>query len=353
MTSIKLQINPHASDFNSLHITVNNQPVEYLLIGNTVQLICAIDMGIHQLSIRLNDGNRICIDDVIINSAGLRQTLYLSYIKTDTGEIQQPATVLWEKTQTWILPFGNPVSYWISLVNTKLPASALGQDLSKKYNILYPCKIKLQKDCLPVVKDFFEHNFDFFCKPKEATNFLPQRKTNLDISKYNIQAVLDEIEKNWQLVLAKQSTYAQKLYNDRELPLDSNSWINLLIFINGNFVLEPNELPLLQQLISDLPINNIKKSYIGILPPGAVIAPHMDNVGLAAPGDKGCNMLYMPLRWPPGNYFKFCSGGLIDSADTWLINTSDHVHALINESNQTRIILSVILDLEQNLHLIA
>lgn len=353
MTSIELKINPDDSDFNSLCISVNNQPVEYLLTNNTVQIICAIDMGIHQLSVRLNDGNRIAIDDVSINSSGLRQTLYLSYIKTHTGELLQPATTIWDNTQEWILPFGNPVSFWSSLVNTKLPAGVLGQDLSTKYTILYPCKIKLQKDCLPVAKDFFEHNFDFFCKPKQATNFLPQRKANLDMSKYNVQAVLDELENNWQLILTKQSTYAQKLYNDRELPPDASCWINLLIFNNGNFVLEPNELPLLQQLVNDLPINNIKKSYIGILPPGAVIAPHIDNVGLTAPGAKGCNSLYIPLSWPTGNYFKFNSGGLIDSKDTWLINISDHTHALVNQSSQNRIILSITLDPEQNLHLIA
>lgn len=353
MTSIKLQINPHASDFNSLHITVNNQPVEYLLIGNTVQLICAIDMGIHQLSIRLNDGNRICIDDVIINSAGLRQTLYLSYIKTDTGEIQQPATVLWEKTQTWILPFGNPVSYWISLVCQKINPGLLGQDLAKKYNIIYPAKITLQENCLPVVKDFFEHNFDFFCKPKEATNFLPMRKTNVDISKFDIQPALDEIDDNLQWIRYNQTPYPQKEYNDRELMQGTETWHNFLIYAENRFCYEPNILPKTKHLLQSLPVNSIKRAYIGILPPGAIIAPHIDNVGLAAPGDKGCNVLYMPLRWPPGNYFKFCSGGLIDSADTWLINTSDHVHALINESNQTRIILSVILDLEQNLHLIA
>jgi hypothetical protein len=174
------------------------------------------------------------------------------------------------------------------------------------------------------------------------------------MSKYNIQAVLDEIEKNWQLMLEKQSTkYAQTLYNNRELPADASRWITVPIFNNGNFIFEPSKLPLLQQLVNDLPINNIKQCNIGILPPGAVIAPHIDNAGLTTPGNKGCNSLYIPLVWPPGNYFKFNSAGLIDSTDPWLINISDHTHALVNESNQNRIILSVILDPEQNLHLIA
>ena len=351
-TSIELKINAKESIFDEIHISINGQDVAYSLTNDTIQINHPLDMGIHQLHLRIKDGSRIAIDDVFVNSSSLRQVLYMSYITTDAGEMLQPATTLWEKTQTWILPFGNPVSYWISLVSQKVAAQSLGQDLSKKYNIIYPAKIKLQGNCLPLVRDFFEHNFDFFCKPKDETNFLPLRKTNVDISGFDIQSVLDEIDANWQWIQDNQAEYSQKEYTDQTLP-GLPSWTNLRIFIDDEFLFESDRLPVVQQLVKSLPVNGIKKAYIGILPPGSIIAPHVDNTGLAAPGSRGCNTLYIPLRWPPGNYFKFSSGGLIDSATPWLINISDHVHALINQSDQYRVILSVTLDPKQNLHLLA
>lgn len=353
-TIIELKINSDDSVFNSVAIKINDQDVAYSLANNTIRISCPLDMGIHQLHLRIKDGSRITIDNVFINSSGLRQTIYMSYIVTETGEMVQPATTLWEKTQTWVLPFGNPVSYWINLISQKIPPDMLGQDLSKKYNIIYPVKIKLQENCFPLVTDFFEHNFDFFCRPIDETNFLPQRKTNLTISDFDIQSALDEIDQNWQWIQDNQVVqYAGKEYNDLESVAGIEPWLNLKIIADNKFLPESDRLPKVQQLIRSLSVNSIKKAHIGILPPGSIIAPHVDNIGLTEPGARGCQTLYIPLRWPPGNYFKFSSGGLIDSPEPWLINNSDHMHALINQSNQYRIILNIIMDPEQNLHLLA
>ena len=358
MTPIILKINPAESDFNSLYISINNQPVEYLLTNHTIEIAIDLDMGIHQLSVRLHDGSRLTIDDVIINHSGVRQTLYLSYIKTSTGQFLQPATVLWDKTQEWILPFGNPVSFWLTLVNSKVPAGELGSDLFEKYNIQYPCKIKLQIPCLPLVKDFFEHNFDFFFKPKEDLHLLSQRKINLDMSLYDVQSVVNEIEKNWQYISTNQRIPAQEQYNSKELPTGSARWMHIQLIQDGNWTTHIHTLPLLQDLIQKLPVSNIKKSFLNILPPGAIIAPHIDNVMSNANqlGQFGCNTLYIPLSWPSGNYFKFATGGLIDSDSPWMINTGDHTHALINQSDQNRLVLTLMPFIEKDqdfFHLLA
>ena len=157
MTLIEIAINLRDSNFKSVHIRINDQLVDYVIVNNIIKIVCDLDHGIHQLRMCLDDGSRIAIDDVVINSCGLRQTVYLSYIQTDTNEILQPASTLWDKKHEWILPFGLPVSFWLTLVTSKIGAGMLGKDLSKKYNIIYPSKIKLQTDCLPLVKDFFEH----------------------------------------------------------------------------------------------------------------------------------------------------------------------------------------------------
>ena len=351
LTKIELKINAADSDFKDLDICINEQQVEYSVYNNSVLISCNLDMGIHQLSVQLINGTRINIDDVRINSASLRHTIYLSYIQTASGDKLNPSTVLWDNSQKWILPFGNPVSYWISLTTSKIQPGDWGKNLYEIYNIIYPSKIKIRSEFPQVVKDFFEHNFDFYCKSAGSVNFLPQCKSNLDISGYDIQALSDEIESNYQWFVENQRKVAQKYYNDREWPDNYANWLSVTIYKDGKFV--NDKLPLLQSFVKNLPINNIQTVFVGILEPGAAVAPHCDKSPNHVPGKEGCNRLYIPLKWSPKNYLKFASGGLIDSAVPYIINNTDHVHALINASDQNRIILSIILDPEQNLHLLA
>lgn len=352
-TQIELILDAGESDYNQLCICVNAQQVSYDVHGNTITVCCDLDRGIHQLSLQLIDGARISINDVRIDSASLRQTIYMSYVKTHTDEIDQPATVLWDKGQTWILPFGNPASYWISLVLSKIQSGDFGKNLYEIYNITYPSKIKLRTNFPTVIKDFFEHNFDFFCSPKANVNLLPQRKSNIDISQFHIQPVLEELEKNRQWIVDHQKSYDQQKYNDREWAADYPRWITLLMYKNNECVLPQGKLPLLQALVNALPINGILSAYIGILEPGGVIAPHVDRKPNHMPGMFGCNVLYIPLTWPAGNYFKFASGGMLDSDTPYFINITDHVHALVNDSSSLRVILSITVDPTKNLHLLS
>ena len=146
LTKIELKINADDSDFKDLDIRVNEQQVEYNVSSNSVLICCDLDMGIHQLSLQLVNGTRINIDDVQINSVGLRHTIYLGYVQTLSGDKLNPTTVLWDTSQKWILPFGNPVSYWISLTESKIQAGDWGKNLYEIYNIIYPRKIKIRSE---------------------------------------------------------------------------------------------------------------------------------------------------------------------------------------------------------------
>lgn len=352
MTHIELKLD-NESDFTQLGIQINGETVEYSCQDNSIVVLCDLEMGLHQLTLTMLNGSRVSVSDVKIDSASVRQTLYMSYIKTATGQTLQPATVVWDKSQQWVLPFGNPVSYWITLVLNKVGSQELGKDLSEIYNIIYPEKIKLSSQYPRVVQDFFNHNFDFFCKPKADTNLLPYRKCNLDIANFNVQDAVKEIENNWQWIYDRQTQYAQKYYNDLELPSNYPDWFSLMLYNENKWALESFELPALQALVKSLPVQGMIKSYIGLLPPGGIIAPHVDSKPNHTPGKIGCSTLYIPLKWPAGNYFKFASGGLIDSNTPWFINITDHVHALVNDSDSSRIILSITLDPKQNSHLLA
>lgn len=353
-TLIEIKLNPDESNFKKLRICVDCQDVDYSVDNNdTILVSCDIDMGIHQLAIQLVDGTTISIIDVLINTASVSHTLYMSYIKTASGNINQPATTLWNQSLTWILPFGNPISYWLGLTLSKIQPFEFGKNLYETYDIMYPDTIQIKTKQPRVIQDFFKHNFDFYCRPKTDVNFLPQRKCNIDMSTYNTQEVLDEITENRAWVQEHQKPYSQRYYDVCKLPENPALWTVLQVYSKGKCILPTERLVKLQSLIKQIPVNRISEIYLRIIDPGGAISPHTDKKTNHVPGMYGCNVLCIPLAWPSDTYFKFASGGGINSNSTWFINTTDHEHAAVNDSNQTRVILTIKLDPTQNYHLLA
>ena len=73
--------------------------------------------------------------------------------------------------------------------------------------------------------------------------------------------------------------------------------------------------------------------------PRGYIMPHVDSE---------CNpyKVYVPLSWPEGSLFKMFGQGNIDFTDLKpnLINTSDVIHSVVNDSDEHRIIFSFYAD---------
>jgi len=73
--------------------------------------------------------------------------------------------------------------------------------------------------------------------------------------------------------------------------------------------------------------------------PKGYIMPHIDSE---------CNpyKIYVPLSWPEGSQFKMLGQGNVDFSDLKpnLINTSGHMHAVVNDSSESRIIFSFYVD---------
>ena len=73
--------------------------------------------------------------------------------------------------------------------------------------------------------------------------------------------------------------------------------------------------------------------------PKGYILPHVDSE---------CNpyKVYVPLSWPEGSCFKVFKQGKVDFSDLKpnIIATSDHMHSVVNDSDQYRIIFSFYVD---------
>lgn len=339
MDTIELCINTQDSNFNKLECTIDQHPVEYTRTADKVVINTDMAFGIHQLRVKLVDTNeRISIADVRLNGAGIRMLIYLSYIETASAEKLQPATVLWDNSQTWVLPIGNPVSSWISLVYQKINNSNFGKNLYEKFHIYYPESMTIPAEYPTVVKTFFQHDFDFVCLPKDtAKHNLPFYPCDVKIDPELLQAAAREVAEKRSFIVDNQQPIIQSEYNDREDWDKEKSWIRIFLLIDDP-VFTKDTLPNLWALIDSIDLKGKYRILLGILPPGGAIAPHCDRVN-NKPVDY--RYLYVPLNWPPGNYFKFNGAGIIDSAQANYVNIWDYTHSVINTSNQDRAVIGI------------
>jgi hypothetical protein len=277
----------------------------------------------------------------------------LSWIDSKNGERFQPATVLWENTQTWTLPFGNPVSYWHTLVYSKLPNGVFGTDLSKKYIIYYPETMILPDKFPPLVHSYFAQDFDFVVLPKDIDKRkLPYSDINKGAPDVEIlQAAEKEVLDNLQWIRdhSDNQPHGQQHYNNKEsIP---SQWCKLFPMRYDKIFVDRDRLPKVWSLIDSLGLQQIRGIYIGIIPPGSYIAPHIDdhpNDPVKAEIYKNSYLLYLPLSWQSGNYFKFSGAGILTDPKFISICNRDYVHSVVNASTDTRVAMSFWVDCQAN-----
>ena len=108
----------------------------------------------------------------------------------------------------------------------------------------------------------------------------------------------------------------------------------------SEFKLEPESIPHFTQFynalneicpITDLTLKRIK--------PGGYLTPHVDP--FANPFK-----IYLALSWPKGSYFKMYKKGFIPlkPGRCFWVNVGDHSHAVVNDSKEDRIIISLYAD---------
>ena len=324
-----------------LHFYINKQQRSAEISGNTVIFDLEDQYGISMLSMRNKSNKRVEIKDVLVDGQSLRSLIYLSWMIDSQQVRHQPATTLWEQDQTWYLPFGRPLSFWHTLVSRKIGNQRLGKNLDEFYWIRYPEPFYLDQHWPQIMRDFMRHDFDFLCVPKsQGIDFLPWIETDINIDCNLKIRVIDEIQAHRQEINNNKKTYEQYRDNKTDLDInDSRCWITFFPRSNWQWKIQTQEWPAVMELFNSLDLRDVYSMMIGILPAGGIIAPHIDD-HWKAPNLKDLGILYMPLIWPRGNIFKFAGCPLIKDDATIIINTRDYVHALVNDSEQERLIVT-------------
>lgn len=317
--------------------------------------------GIRMLTVEMLEPGRVEIVDVKINGSSVRHLLYLSWT-SDVVQKWQPCTALWEQNQTWHLPFGTPVSWWIDCVLEKIPQHMMGQDLSQYWDIMYPKRINLPSTFPPVVRDFFAKDFSFTAVAKNSDPVdRPWRELAIDPAEVTAIA-------NQSMTLWKQgqfdSVIKREFDQDQYNRVDDPAWTagrweicKLLKWNSQTHMAEPAiDTDLLPEFFDWIKkFTHVHHAQINFLQPNSYIAPHRD----FGPGDllpdappRGCTQCYIPLQWQPGSYLKLAGAGILDTSRAWAINNADFTHSVVNTSNTVRSVLIVRADMQHNQHLL-
>lgn len=327
-----------------LKIELNGKTIEYTDSLNCLEINVPQEFGFNHLKIHLLDDNKFKITDVRVAGQSVRQTLYLSYI-IDGSNIEQPATELWKKNQIWIMPFIYPISTWISVVDEKFPANILGKNIFDDYKIYFPERITVSEKYIPVVRDFFKYDFDFVAIKKTDLNQFnaPFEKYSIDI---DAKTLYNEIYNKLDLLRV---TKGQTLYNMAEDPTFNlnDHWFTMNIYRHGQPVVDQALLPKTFEFLKNTGIE-IDAATISVTPPGGYAVTHIDKRDETSdPRFRGCKQLYMPLNYPNGAMAKLHRVGMVP-LEPVVFNPQYYSHAVINDSDEHRIVLSIIFDYQHN-----
>lgn len=336
---------------SDLTISIDNRPVDFEIYDCIIKIAVPIQFGLHTLKIVNCSDKKVAFDQVSIDGASLRKLLYLSWTITGAGQRIQPCTEVWERDQCWTLPFGNPLSHWIAAVETKIPNDYYGKDLSESFCIWYPDRLELPDRFPQIVKDFFNHNFDFTVvnKSKFDHRRVPYLKFQDQIDIELLEKATTEIINNKGIILTQGAGYhGQYADNQKEFNLSEEQiWRTVWLKRRGQPRDQQEQFGATWQLIDSLNLD-IWFVFVAVLPPGGFIYPHTDNTtdkDLENSPYVGCVKLYIPIQWPKNNYIKFSNAGILSMEDgPMLVNTDYFTHAIVNDSDQYRYVLAISLN---------
>ena len=354
---LKFDVSANSSEFE-LEITIDSILVDYTIVNNNLIVTSEVPVGFHMLRIKLlnplADAN-IRIENCSLDDVDFRHTLYMMFA-LDINKNRFQTTILTQCNSEVYLPFANPMSWWLSSCNEKIPSRLFSSGLYNELAVYYPESISISDNYSTLMRDFFSTNLDFHVHP---IHLLTKPYYNKQVPyaplpkkiKFNEDALFNELMAQLDYLKATSRIPAQHLYN--KTTSTSNRWLsNDLIksspidySLEEKFSIDKNRVPLLYSIFEQLNLDVIVHSFLGIMGPGEFAAPHIDDYANYTDLFEiygGCSQIYIPINFKKGNLFKLNRVGLLPTTEPLLINNHDFNHALINDSDEYRFGLAII-----------
>lgn len=326
-----------AQDINLL---LDDLPVEFTINKNSIALEKKLEKGFYLL--KLKSYRSLKINDILIDGNSIRHLKWLSFSRVD-NKIFQPSDEIWSDKQEWILPIIYPISCFYNFSFSNIRGGQFGKNLFDLFDFYFPEKIQLGSEYPNVIKSYFDQDSEFKIIPKSDKNWYHGSDHPFKMIKinYDRNAILKEIEDNIKLdnLNFDEQKITQVEFNQKEFGYE-NPWAQVYFLRSNKFI---NDLLWnhLKIFCNSLPVKQILHGFISKLPSKSFIYPHCDSSIDRWGSPPGIVDLYVPLGDTQNIFFKFGKFGCVDLTGISIINNRKYPHAVVNDSNRDRFILSL------------
>lgn len=342
-------------EFTDLLISVNKTAVNYQRSDDHLVVTVQQHLGVNILRIQLKESDQqFEVKNVKINDCSLRMCLYLSYTERH-NQISQPDTVIKDTEQTWVLPYGSPISFWLSLVPKKFRNSEFGKNLYDKYLIYYPEPHSVPNSFPRLIQDYFNYDFDFTVVNRSTAQWADIPYLPL-LVRPDPSKAYEEIIANLDFFYKNKTVAGQLKYNQADnTDLDPDHWAVWWFGRGKNYKDDLDELPEFRKFVTDLNIQGtMVTGFIAFTKPGSFASPHVDDIFLDREDYQkvsGCAQLYIPISPRCDDAEIKLAGVGILPHEPLVFNNDRFIHGVYNNSNKLRIFLSLRVDPNLNQHL--
>lgn len=338
---------------------VNDTIVVNHTTDSTIDIEATCLFGINQLKITLlsDISETVRLTGMTINGVSSRHTFYLAY--SEESDNKTCNTWFSQHMRSINIPFGNPLSWWLSYCAKKIPNSYYGTDLYKSMDIYIPTSLQINENFSVLLQDFMKYNFDFHvCKNDEPilhNKNIPWHKINLE---YDEEMLFNEFLANIEFLRGEPAQNQYTKIDDPKMELWQVSFAVSTDKQSNHARLnfDPDQFPKLVELLTRIQRMGIKiiHAFVGTVNAGSVVAPHTDDFykhDMRYENTPGCSQFFIPIGWKEGNHFKFDGVGFLPWQDgAHIVNNSDFSHGSINESDDVRFTIGIYCDFtEQNI----
>lgn len=315
----------------NIHYTLTSlNDVSYSFVsGDSVEL----DDDWYRLSIHWQVEN-LNINDILINGCSIDYAIYTGYVEDRHEKLHQPATVLWEENTTFYIWIHSNLGVFFRTLYNDIDNGDFGKSLQEKYLLTVDKPLRLANSYPESVCKYFA----LACGPRwwnTTKADFPWKQLN-----FEIDSDLKNSLKNLEIQMRSVGINGQKCIQITKG--DHQNWrqLNLAGSVNNS---EPLDLDVIEDeffrnLLEKIGFKKILVISILELDPKTYIPIHRDD----HPSSKnlkyfqGAKKLYISYENSEDTYFKLGNAGLLPLNKPLMINTQQHSHSVVNNSDKIR-----------------
>ena len=303
-----------------IDILAKHEPVNfslYNIIGEKITQNSAKD-GWYQIQIPYVD-KKIEVSDIKIDDVSIAHILYTGYTQDKTGRKIQ-TTAVWEHDHVFKIWIHTNTGVLFDRVFRQIQNGDFGKNLFEKYVLTVSRPTVLSSKFNKKLQNFFGFG--------DGPNWW---RLDSELVPYKIMSYVDIDQKHLlnqlQNICKYDDVFHSKGFIKCLYPADNEECFNVTDIENSY----------LQTLCRKIGYKKIQNIFLSKLEPYGSIDIHIDD-HISKPELKGCTKFYYQLSNTEGTFFKLGQSGLLPLDHPLLINTSNHTHAVANDSAQSRMV---------------